>query len=586
MSHPSPIRWSIPALALTLALTACPSASQPLAPAQEATGEISGTVRSSDTLADSAVIPGEIIIKFKPGLRPQGLSSLSVGGTRLEAQGSLSTLGTRLYQANTDAAGTLELVQALEARNDVEYAVPNRTLHALRAPNDPGFAAQWHYAAMNLPKAWDISIGSSSTVVAVVDTGVLAHPDLTPRLLPGFDFVSAKNNPGDGDGRDNNPTDEGTNETSGYHGLHVAGTIGAATDNNSVAAGVNWAAKIVPVRGLGAGGGGSSLDIFAGIAWAGGLPVAGVPANTNPASVINLSLGGPGTCSSFEQDIINTLAARGVIVVVAAGNDNVNASSFTPANCQNVITVGATGFSGTRAPYSNFGSRVDVMAPGGNTQETFAFQGQSVPAGVVSLGRNDATGRFGVNILQGTSMAAPHVAGLVSLMKALKPDLTVGQALGVLKKTARALSAAQCVRPTASDCGAGLVDAAAALNAVKTGDIPAPTPIPTPVPTPSPDPSSIVVVACFVSGNTCDPLRSGSTESSTLGAYTVDGLVAGSYRMAAFEDRNGNGRFDTGEPFGENGKPVQLSAGQRLTEVNVNIAAGQANPAWLSTVSR
>jgi serine protease len=206
--------------------------------------------------------------------------------------------------------------------------------------------------------------------------------------------------------------------------------------------------------------------------WAAGRPVPGVPNNSNPAHVINMSLGGPGSCFPAMQSFIDEALATGAIVVVAAGNENQNAADVSPASCSGVITVGATGFAGTRAPYSNYGSRIDVMAPGGDM--SVDLNGDGFADGVLSLMYFDAEGEMGYQFQQGTSMAAPHVAGVISLMKAVKPDLTAQEALSVLRATARPLSAGQCNRPSGSECGAGLIDAFAALQALQGGVTPPP----------------------------------------------------------------------------------------------------------------
>ena len=216
---------------------------------------------------------------------------------------------------------------------------------------------------------------------AVIDSGVLpGHPDLAPKLLPGYDFVEADFS-GDGDGRDGDPTDPGGS----FHGSHVAGTAAAATNNGVGVAGVSWGARLLPVRVLGVeAGAGTLADAIDGILWSVGASVPGVPRNPNPADVLNLSLGGPFLCSQAQgfQEAFYRAAAAGASVVVAAGNDNDDASYFTPSSCGGVLVVGATTFRNERAPYSNFGARLDVMAPGGNLNED--ADGDGFPDGVLS----------------------------------------------------------------------------------------------------------------------------------------------------------------------------------------------------------
>jgi serine protease len=434
-------------------------------------------------LDQAEIVPGEVIVAFRQEFLPasaQPRAEILAAGLPLQAQRALGPARTHLYRAEgADRQRTIEVVEELNQRADVLYAQPNYIYHPMRIPDDPGFDLQWHYPALNLPQAWDITIGSSSTVVAVVDTGILfdsddpgrRHPDLDDKILPGFDFISDPRIAVDSDGRDDNAFDNGDTPggQSSYHGSHVAGTIAAATDNADGVAGVDWSARILPIRALGAGGG-SSIDILDGVLWSAGFAVDGVPANSNPADVINLSLGGTSPCAPFEQQVYDAVIEKGVIVVVAAGNENQNAANVSPASCSGVITVGATDIEGDRAPYSNFGSRVDVMGPGGDQ----SFDAQE---GVLSLGFDDANDQFGFVFLQGTSMACPHIAGVVSLMKGLRPDLTAQQAVSVLRNTARPLSAAECKSNSASDCGAGLVDAAAALLAVESGELPGTGPL-------------------------------------------------------------------------------------------------------------
>ncbi len=283
---------------------------------------------------------------------------------------------------------------------NVEYAVPDQVMHALQTtPNDTEYAGkQWNLqtppvvvGGASLPLAWQRTTGSSSVVVAVVDTGIRpGHPDLAGRLLSGYDFISsdafaamgfpANWNAADGNGRDADATDPGdylddallaqlppdhglSPSPSSWHGTHVAGTIGAASNNGVGVAGVDWSARILPVRVLGRAGGTTS-DIVDGIAWAVGLPVPGVPANPTPARIINLSLGGSGTCSAAFQDAVNRVRAAGAIVIAAAGNDAALAVS-QPANCNGVIAVTAHARDGDNASYANVGSQVALSAPGG-----------------------------------------------------------------------------------------------------------------------------------------------------------------------------------------------------------------------------
>jgi serine protease len=381
-----------------------------------------------------------------------------------------------------------QIAVRLSALPEVEYAEPDYIMFAIEdipqspllVPNDPGYTDQWHYFAptagnygVNAPSAWDLTTGSSGIYVAVLDTGILNHADLSGRWTGGYDMISDDLVANDGDGRDNNPQDPGdwitlAESSSGYfagcrvtnsswHGTHVAGTISAATNNSSGVAGLNWVSQIVPVRVLGKCGGYLS-DIADGIRWAAGLPVTGVPANAYPAQVINMSLGGGGTCEATYQNAITDVYNAGATIVVAAGNESMDAGGFRPANCNNVITVAATDRYGDQAHYSNFGSVVEISAPGGDTR--FAN------SGVLSTLNDGTTGPGNDNYVyyQGTSMAAPHVAGVASLMYSLNPSLSPAQVSSILQNNVTSFPGGSTCNT--SICGSGIVNAAAALAAV------------------------------------------------------------------------------------------------------------------------
>ncbi|RKH83125.1 peptidase S8 [Corallococcus sp. AB045] len=426
----------------------------------------------------ASLLPGEIILRFgTPGLSAEeAVAQARVAGYHVVHQAFLSETqhllryevsqpqamsgGTPTVRALTEAEH-VRVLQQVQAVQGVQNAESNLRVRPLAVPNDPLYSRQWHYKNMNLPAAWDLGTGSESIVVAVVDTGITKHPDLDTRVLTGMDFISSTANAGDGDGVDTDPTDNGKdlpNGGSSYHGTHVAGTIGASSNNGTGVAGVTWSGRnILPVRVLGTQGG-STADIIAGITWASGGTVTGVRANTTPARVINMSLGGSGAPSSQLQSAINAAVERGAILVVAAGNENENTSNSYPCNQQNVICVGAARFNGKRASYSNFGTQVDVMASGGQTSED--RNGDGFPDGVLSTLPNSSN-QPSYDWYQGTSMATPHVAGIVALMLEHDPKLTAADVEAILKDTADTSS--QC----SEGCGAGLVDALAAVRRAK-----------------------------------------------------------------------------------------------------------------------
>ncbi|MER5928874.1 S8 family serine peptidase [Streptomyces sp. NPDC002054] len=390
--------------------------------------------------------------------------------------------------ALVDLGGTLAPAEAADvmaqfrADPDVAYVEPDTRAYALATPNDTEYAKQWDLfeptAGMNVPAAWDKTTGSGVTV-AVIDTGYVAHSDLAANVVPGYDFISSAADARDGNGRDNNPADQGDwtaagecglgskASTSSWHGTHVAGTIGAATNNGKGIAGISYGAKIQPVRVLGKCGGATS-DIVDAITWASGGSVAGIPVNATPAKVINMSLGGSGTCGSSYQNAINAAVARGTTVVVAAGNSNADASGFSPASCSNVINVAASNRTGDRSYYSNYGASVDVAAPGGETRRATDTPGTiTTPENGILSTLNAGTSTPGAENYkpyQGTSMAAPHIAGLAALLKSANSALTPAQIESAIKTNARPL-AGTCT----GGCGTGLADAAKTVAAVTGG---------------------------------------------------------------------------------------------------------------------
>ncbi|MEV4949619.1 S8 family serine peptidase [Streptomyces sp. NPDC053755] len=377
-----------------------------------------------------------------------------------------------------------EVMDAFRADPQVASVEPDIRAYAMAVtPNDTDYAKQWDLfeatGGMNVPAAWDKTTGSGVTV-AVIDTGYAAHTDLATNIVSGYDFISASADARDGNGRDANAKDEGDwNATDGecgvgskasdssWHGTHVAGTIGAVTNNTKGIAGIAYNAKIQPVRVLGKCGG-SSSDIADAITWASGGTVPGVTANPTPAKVINLSLGGASsTCPSVYQTAINGAVSRGSTVVVAAGNSNANTSGFTPANCSNVITVASTSREGNRSFYSNYGTIVDVAAPGGETRRGTDTPGTvTTPQnGIYSTLNSGATIQSAENYepYQGTSMAAPHIAGLAALLKSAKSTLTPAEIESAIKANARPLPGT-----CTGGCGTGIADAAKTVEAVTT----------------------------------------------------------------------------------------------------------------------
>jgi serine protease len=448
-----------------------------------------GAGRAAAQSSDVAPPPDpvwQLIVKLKAGAGP-GQVTAALGREQLQSLSAVAGVPLTDVRVMWDGAHVVglperlpheqaaRLAARLAALPEVEYAEPDAIMRPALVPTDPEYSAQWHYfeaQGINLPAAWDVITGSTGIYIAVLDTGITVHPDLDGRWAGGYDFISAPSVAVDGDGRDPDPHDPGDwypangcgvpspAQNSSWHGTHVAGTIGAAADGAGVV-GVNWVSQLVIVRVLGKCGGLLS-DIAEGMLWAAGLSVSGVPANLHPARVINLSLGGQGSCSATYQNAINAVVAQGAVVVVAAGNSNADASGYQPANCNGVITVAATTRSGSRAAYSNYGSLVDISAPGGSTS---ANSPSPAPNNAVLSTLNAGTtvpAAASYGFYQGTSMAAPHVAGVASLMLSANPALTPSQVAQILRNTARAFPGGSTCNT--SICGSGIVDAGAALQ--------------------------------------------------------------------------------------------------------------------------
>jgi serine protease len=389
-------------------------------------------------------------------------------------------LGAQLFEL-PDGADARAAARELQARGGVAAAFPDRHVRRAKVPNDTLAENQWYLTndepSTNAYAAWDVTTGSPSVVVAVVDTGILAHPDLAGRILPGYDFISDPLVANDGDGRDPDATDPGDwvsasdvasghfdgcgVEDSSWHGTNTAGIVAANGNNAFALAGMDWGVRILPLRVLGKCGGDFS-DIFDAIAWAAGMPVPGVPANPHPAHVVNLSLGEYGDpCTAGEDALLaSLLSATGLrAIVAAAGNDAADANGNFPSSCPSTIAVTATSNTGDRTIYSNYGTSVDLAAPGGDRG------GLSGLIYVLSNFGTTTAGAYAIAAGGGTSYAAPMVVGVISLMLSVAPDLTPAQVRTILTTKYKPFPAVS--RCTQTTCGKGLVDARAAVLAAQ-----------------------------------------------------------------------------------------------------------------------
>ncbi|MFZ0131491.1 MAG: S8 family serine peptidase, partial [Desulfobacterales bacterium] len=444
-------------------------------------------------------VPGEVIVKFKEagsraasagmvssGMAPAGLTAkagepdramlFGVTGASPQAQAtgrSSAVRGTTPSLAlDPDLRRKLETLAAvaeLRERDDVAYAEPNYLRRQQRSPSDTLFNRQWHYSMINLPRAWDTTTGSANVIVAVIDTGVLFdHPDLTARLTrTGYDFVRDVDSAMDGNGIDPDPSDAGAQNpgTSIFHGSHVAGTIAAQTNNGVGVAGVGWNTRIMPVRALGKGGSGSNYDIMQAVRYAAGLPNDSRTVPAQMAAVINLSLSG-NDYSGSEQDLYDEVQAEGIAVVAAAGN-NASSQPVYPAAYDGVLAVSGVDINEQPARYSNFGFYVDLAAPGGDLAADLNSDGYG--DGVLSTAAEvDGGGPlYSYSYLEGTSMAAAHVSGVIALMKAVNPNLTPDDLDRLL--AAGSLTREKGAAGRDDRYGHGLIDAQKAVSAAPPG---------------------------------------------------------------------------------------------------------------------
>lgn len=409
----------------------------------------------------------------------QGLPVAKSGAAAAEAPAMASHLRPMALGAEVlgvsrkiDRAAAEAVLREIASLPGVESVQVDWMLEAHMVPNDPLYWAQWAFSnpttGIRAEAAWDLADGSGIRV-AVLDTGITSHPDLNANIVPGYDFISEPEVSNDGDGRDADPSDPGDWEEppafpefvgSSWHGTHVAGTVAAVTNNAGGLAGTAFNARVMPVRVLGTGGG-SFIDILEAITWASGGSVPGVPdlAPGDVADVLNLSLGGFAPCYGIIQDAVDGAVARGSTVVVSAGNSNFDASYFVPANCGNVITVASSDNTGARSGFSNYGSSIEITAPGSMIASTLN-NGVTVP------------GAPNYVYYSGTSMAAPHVSGAIALAQSRRlalglPLWTPAEVTSQLAATAYAMPV-----PCAEGCGPGLLDAHALVEAA--GFIPGP----------------------------------------------------------------------------------------------------------------
>lgn len=315
---------------------------------------------------------------------------------------------------------TLLSIKQLARKPEIASAEPNYWVTPQATVNDSAYGFQWHYPLINVPGAWDTTTGDPNIVIAVIDTGILSqHPDLQGQLVPGYDFIRNASEAADGDGIDPNPEETiGTGDPAAvnFHGTHVTGTVAAAGNNGIGVVGVAFGARVMPLRAI-TSSGGTTYDVNQAVRFAAGLENDSGTLPEQAARIINLSLSGGGFSNS-SQSLYDELRALGIVVVAAAGNEGSSFAAY-PAAYANVLSVSAVDSQQRLTDYSNTGNTIDLSAPGGDG--SFDLNGDGYPDGVLSTGGSG--GDFAYTFLSGTSMAAPHVAGVIALMLSVNPDL-------------------------------------------------------------------------------------------------------------------------------------------------------------------
>ncbi|MDK2930721.1 MAG: serine protease [Bacillota bacterium] len=453
------------------------------------------------------VVPGEVSVKFKSDASERDINEL-VKKHGLQVKRVFELSGTHVL--STGGRPVDEVIRKLEAEPLVESASPRVLGRLLAVPNDPCYMYQWHYPAISLAPAWNLTTGNSQVIVAVIDSGVQTdHPDLQANLVPGWDFYYSDNDPTDYCG----------------HGTHVAGIVGAVGNNSIGVTGVNWQVKVMPLkvtddaRDLGQ----VVVDLDAveeAIRWA----------VDQGARVINLSLGAeditqyPPVDSAIEYAVSN-----GVTLVAAAGNDSSKPICY-PACNPNVIAVGAVRYDLGRASWSSYGPELDVVAPGGGEP------GDPTEENILSTWTGGSYA-----YAAGTSMASPHVAGVIALMLA-REEITPGNIRSTLQLTAMDLG------PLGRDDenGYGLINAHAAITNSRV--------------------TSMQVFAGYESSGYVYR-KSDAVVPGTEGFYSITNVESGSWYVYGWIDVNRNGAIDGGDYFGRTGGKVTVSGG---TVNNVN----------------
>jgi len=454
----------------------------------------------------------EIIVKYKANITGQAVNELEKGNDLINISQLMTPEGLIIKYNLPEDRNINDVLKNYRQINDVAWAEPNYIYYPTAIPEDDYYEYQWNLVNINMEGAWDVEKGDNSVVVALLDTGIIPdHPDLQEHLLPGADFVD----------EDDSPVDETTRDPGGSHGTHVAGIIGAITNNCQGIAGINWSLKILPVRVLKRTGG-TSWDIVEGIYYA----------LDQGADVINLSLGGKYK-SVLQEEAIKKAVDSGVTVIAATGNEA--SSVYYPAALKETIAVGAVKRDNNITSYSNIGPEVDIVAPGGGYGESIYSTWGYYEDGMTTPGY--------IGMI-GTSMATPHVSGIAAL-------LVAHGIKGPENIRSRLLNTANDLGTPGKDdyYGYGLVDAYAALLGKRF--------------------SEPEVFAAVKEGNTLR-IKSEVKKVNNDGSFELEKVNVGNVYLIIWRDVNENGLIDRGDYYGETDKPLYITRDKLIKNVELN----------------
>ena len=412
----------------------------------------------------SSFVPGHLLVHFKHGTSA-GAQAATLHGVGASDAGSIRDLGVQIV--DVPAGAEQRVAAALLRTGKVAFAEPDELATVATTPNDTYWPQQWGPAKVNAAGAWNVTTGSASTVIAVLDTGVtFSHPDMQGRLVAGYDFIN----------NDSDPTDDNG------HGTETAGIVGAASNNGTGISGMCWSCSVLPVKVADSSGSVPWSAAASGITWA----------VDHGAKVISMSFAGTSGGSTL-QNAVNYAESHDVVLVAAAGN-NASSAPMYPAAFPGVVSVAGTTSSDGLYSWSNYGSWVSVAAPGCDYA-------------------TNRTGSYSSSFC-GTSAATPVVAGIVGLARSFAPSATSSGVVSALESSAVNIGAV---------VAHGRVDAAGTLSSLGGTAAPpvAPTSSPTPTPSPSPSPTATTTTTTF----------SGSlTAKATTRSYSV-GSGAGQLQL-------------------------------------------------------